>query len=137
VNFVLDCSVTMCWLLEDQADRYTDSVLDSLKDGSAYVPILWNYELANVLVLTEKRKVVSRLQSLRFLGLLRNLNILIHTLQDLKYEETLVHLGRAYSLTAYDTAYLKLAMTRGLPLATKDQALRQACQKAGVDLYKP
>ncbi len=137
MNFVLDCSVTMAWLLEDQADRYTDTVLDSLEKRSAYVPVLWNYEVANVLVTAEKKKVVSRLQSLRFLDLLRNLGILIQTLQDLKYEETLVHLGHTYSLTAYDTAYLRLAMTRHLPLATSDHALRRACVKAGVELYKP
>ena len=41
-------------------------------------------------------------------------------------------LARAESLTAYDAAYLELAMRKGLPLATKDQALVQAARNCGV-----
>jgi predicted nucleic acid-binding protein len=137
MNFVLDCSVTMAWLLEDQADSYTDSVLDSLQKRSALTPVLWSYEVANVLVTAEKKRIVSHSQAARFLELLRNLNISIQALHDLKHDEMLVDVGRAYSLTAYDGAYLKLALNRGLPLATRDAALRQACTKAGVALYRP
>jgi len=43
-------------------------------------------------------------------------------------------LGEAYGLTAYDAAYLELALRRGLPLASQDVALRKAGQKAGCRL---
>jgi predicted nucleic acid-binding protein len=44
-------------------------------------------------------------------------------------------LGRAQNLSAYDAAYLELAMRRGLPLATLDQRLRNAAAAVGVQLY--
>jgi predicted nucleic acid-binding protein len=41
-------------------------------------------------------------------------------------------LALAYSLTAYDAAYLELALRKGLAIATFDQRLKQAAQKAGL-----
>ncbi|MBI5583385.1 MAG: type II toxin-antitoxin system VapC family toxin [Deltaproteobacteria bacterium] len=38
-------------------------------------------------------------------------------------------LALAYSLTAYDAAYLELALRKGFPLATFDQRLKPAARK--------
>lgn len=43
-------------------------------------------------------------------------------------------LSRAQHLTAYDAAYLELAMRLGLPLATTDRELRRAAARLGVSL---
>jgi predicted nucleic acid-binding protein len=43
-------------------------------------------------------------------------------------------LARTHGLTAYDAAYLELAMREGLPLATQDDALRSAAEQAGASL---
>ena len=45
---------------------------------------------------------------------------------------TLDELAARHGLSAYDAAYLELAMRRGLPLATRDDALLAAMTKAGV-----
>lgn len=137
MNFVLDCSVTMAWLFEDQADRYTEAVLESMEVGAALVPVLWTYEVANVLMVGERKKIVTASQSTQFLDLLHNLNICFQPIHDVKYDETLLSNGRSFGLSAYDTAYLSLAMSRGLPLATRDKGLVQACSKAGVGVYRP
>ena len=50
--------------------------------------------------------------------------------------ETLA-LARAEELTAYDAAYLELAMRHGLPLATRDAALRRSAARLGVSLLPP
>ena len=39
-----------------------------------------------------------------------------------------------YRLTAYDASYLELAIRHGLPLATRDAALRAAASSCGVPL---
>jgi predicted nucleic acid-binding protein len=44
-------------------------------------------------------------------------------------------LARSRSLSAYDAAYLELAMRRGLPLATLDEKLKAAGAVNGVPLY--
>jgi len=45
--------------------------------------------------------------------------------------------SREYRLTAYDAAYLYLALERELELATLDEALIRACKNAGVALVQP
>jgi predicted nucleic acid-binding protein len=47
--------------------------------------------------------------------------------------DTLV-LARAERLTLYDSAYLELAVRRGLPLATRDQDLAAAAKRAAVTI---
>ena len=46
------------------------------------------------------------------------------------------HLSREHSLTAYDAAYLDLALDSGLPLATLDEDLVRACKKVRVRLVQ-
>jgi predicted nucleic acid-binding protein len=48
----------------------------------------------------------------------------------------LQRLSREHGLTAYDAAYLDLALDSGLPLATLDEDLARACQKARVRLVQ-
>jgi predicted nucleic acid-binding protein len=45
-------------------------------------------------------------------------------------------LGRQYGLSAYDAAYLDVAMRNGAPLATLDGGLRKAGRKAGVEIFR-
>ncbi|HEX5035891.1 MAG TPA: type II toxin-antitoxin system VapC family toxin [bacterium] len=137
MNFVLDCSITMAWLFEDQAERYTEAVLESLEKKAALVPFLWSYEVANALAAGERRKIVTASQSTRFLELLHNLQIAFQPVHDLKHEELLLSKARNFGLSSYDASYLALAMSRGLPLATRDKALLAACSKAGVEVYRP
>jgi predicted nucleic acid-binding protein len=46
----------------------------------------------------------------------------------------ILSLARAQELSAYDAAYLHVAITHGLPLATLDEALRRAAAACGVAL---
>lgn len=41
-------------------------------------------------------------------------------------------LARAEGLTTYDATYLELAIRRGLPLLTRDEALIRAAERSGV-----
>ena len=53
--FVLDCSIAVAWLFEDEAKPQTDALLDRLKDDGAHVPGLWRLEIGNVLASAERR----------------------------------------------------------------------------------
>ena len=44
-------------------------------------------------------------------------------------------LAAAHHLTPYDAAYLELALHLGLPLASQDQRLIAAAERAGVPVY--
>lgn len=134
ISFVLDCSVTMGWCFKDQSNGYTQRCLEALAKRSVVVPKIWHYEVTNVLVVAERRKKISSADSARFLQLLSDLPIQISDHSSL-IEQSLLLIARKYALSAYDAAYLELAMNQGLPLATLDLSLKEACKKSGVKLF--
>jgi predicted nucleic acid-binding protein len=135
-GFVVDCSVTMAWYFRDQADAYCDSVLAALKSGEATVPSIWPLEVANVLLIGERRKLITRTDTVTFLGTLAQLRIAVDEETPRRALGPILALGCEQGLSAYDAAYLELALRLGLPLASRDQALKKAARAAGVALVK-
>lgn len=132
-RFVLDCSVAMAWCFESEADAYTDAVLGSLPGRTAVVPALWPLEVANVLLVAERRRRLRGADVVRFLDLLGELPIVVDGPVGIRDLAALMALGREHRLSAYDAAYLHLAMRERLPLATHDRALRAAARAVGVE----
>ena len=134
MSFVLDTSVTMAWLFEDEATRQSEALLDRLETDEALVPSLWTDEVGNVLVMAEQRKRITEAQGRRFAELLESLPIRIADSHTLKLWGGAVIVARAHKLSVYDGAYLDLAMREGLSLATLDKDLKTAARKSGVDV---
>ena len=132
MSFILDASMAMAWLFEDEATPGSEAVLDRLAEEAALVPPLWPYEVGNVLVAAERRKRITEAQSRQFLGLLQGLPIRVASHGPLRAWDGALATARAHRLSAYDGAYLDLAMVEGLPLLTQDKALRAAALEAGV-----
>jgi predicted nucleic acid-binding protein len=129
---VVDASVALAWCFEDEANAHTEAVLDLLADDTAIVPSLWELEVSNVLLLGERRGRLTESQTTRFVALLGQLPILVDSAStDMA---AVIALGRQYTLTAYDAAYLALAQREGVPLASLDRKLREAAQVSGVRL---
>lgn len=111
---------------------YALKVLDALKHTSATVPGLWALEAANVVAKAEAKGLVTEARTQVFVAALMRINITTdaatanHALSDT------LNLARRYKLSAYDAAYLELALRRGLPLATLDGDLVKAARKAGI-----
>lgn len=138
MNFILDNSVTMRWLLRDGSpdnQRYAEQVLSSLETGVAGVPSLWWLELANVVARCERKGLVLQSDSEQFLRLLAAQSIQECPLPGKVLLEKTIALARQHGLSSYDSAYLVMAMHLQLPLATLDAALREAALKIGVALY--
>lgn len=134
-DLVLDASLALQWFLEDETDRkYSLQVLASLNTKRAVVPVLWFYEVGNGLLMEQRRKRITTQQAEAFLKNLRRLPI-DATEQTASEILELPNLARQYALTNYDPAYLALASRTGLPLATNDNALREAARQAGVRLF--
>lgn len=131
-RFVLDCSVVMAWCFESEADPYTDSVLRALSRRTALVPAVWPLEVMNVLLVAERRRRLGGGDVIWFLDLLGGLPIVVDGPVSIPDLVVLLALGREHRLSAYDAAYLHLAMREHLPLATRDRALRAAARAAGV-----
>lgn len=134
--FVVDASVTMSWCFEDEATSYTESVLEQLRVTSAAVPAIWPLEVANILLLGERRGRVPRPKTESFVRVLQELQVSVENGAPATMLGPVLQIGREYGLTSYDAAYLELAMRRGLPLATLDRRLADAAGRAGVELVE-
>mgnify|MGYP003347308024 FL=1 len=131
-GFVLDCSATLPWVFANEAKPATDALLDELASGGhAWVPGLWHLELANALLGARLRGLIDKAGMEKFLATLRSLDIEVDDDTTSVAWTGILALGEAYGLTAYDAAYLELALRKGLPLASLDLQLRKACAKAG------
>lgn len=73
-----------------------------------WVPAIWLPEVGNLLLRAQRRK-----------------------------RTALDELAAHHGLSAYDAAYLELALRRGLPWATQDKVLSAALIKAGVAVAAP
>lgn len=134
-GFVLDCSVAMSWCFEDEVSVYADLVLDALKDTEAVVPSLWPLEVANVLSVAERRSRLSESQMTRAITLFQALPIRVDTLTAQQALGSTLSLARKHGLSAYDAAYLEVAMREGLPLATADKQLLKVVKACGITVY--
>ncbi len=125
MSFVLDSSVALSWLLPDEANERTDALADALEQANAYVPGIWSLEVGNALLMAQRRKRVSDSEFKRCVAALSALPIEVDVGAELP---GVLSIAQRFGLTSYDAAYLELAQRRGLPLATLDDRLRQACK---------
>lgn len=136
MKFVLDCSITMAWCFEDESNNYTELVLDSLLKGyEAKVPPLWRLEVSNVLLLAMRKKRINSLIANNFKNSLSNLPIKIDESASDRVFDTVFELGKELNLTAYDAAYLELALREKLPIATQDTALIKAAKQQKITIF--
>ncbi len=135
--FVLDCSLTVAWFFEDETDDYAQAVEDSLTSAAAIVPTLWPLEVANALLMGERRKRATEAKVTTFLGLLKSLPIAVDDETAGRAWQESIQLARTHHLSVYDAAYLELALRRGLPLATLDDRLQAAADAVGLGAYGP
>ena len=135
MQFVLDCSVAISWCLVDENDDYADAILTMMPDSEAFVPGIWSLEIANTLVVAERRNRMITKQSEQAIALLQSLLIQVDLFTDAKALNATLKLARQEGLAAYDAAYLELALRLQLPLATTlDTRLAEAATRCGVGL---
>jgi predicted nucleic acid-binding protein len=136
-GLVLDCSVALAWCFPDEQAPYPQSVLDSLAATAAAVPSLWFLEVANALLVGERRGRCTAADVATWLGFLGALPIHADPETTARAWSDTLRLARTYNLSAYDASYLELAVRHGLPLAALDGKLKNAATAAGVALYTP
>jgi predicted nucleic acid-binding protein len=136
-QWIVDASLTLGWYLKDEDDRsYNLDVLAGLKTNEALVPFLWTYEVANGLVMAHRRKRLAESDIATILQSLKALPITVDA-PDADKVMQLPVLALKHQLTAYDTAYVELALRLKLPIATKDAAMKRAMTTCGIETVKP
>jgi predicted nucleic acid-binding protein len=133
-QFVLDASMTLSWCFRDEANPASLALLDRMATDAALVPAFWHLEVANVLVIAERRGRITLERADDFLRELSVLEIEIDHETAGRSFSHLLPLCRDHALTSYDAAYLDLARRRRLPLATRDADLIRVAERLGVPL---
>ena len=131
MSFVADASITASWILPDERHELALRCYRMLETTAIVVPVLWRFEVWNLLVAAERRKRVVPSFTDNALLLLEEYTII----EDGETApEKAVALARTFSLTVYDATYLEVAQRLRLPLATLDRRLEAAARSADVEL---
>jgi predicted nucleic acid-binding protein len=133
---VLDASVTLAWLFDDEHDfdRIAAGSLQIVERDGALVPTIWVLEVANGLRNGERRGRFEQREVARFTNRISVLSIDVDDIDRDYAFGPLLAVARQYNLSVYDATYLDLAIREGLPIATLDRALERAAHEAGVEL---
>jgi predicted nucleic acid-binding protein len=124
----------LSWCFEDERSPDADLLIDKVGAEGAVVPDLWHLEIANGLVSGERRCRIKPAESAAFVAMIEALPIDTDETSARRALHETISLAREHRLSAYDAAYLELAMRLGLPLATGDRSLAAAARRAGVVL---
>ena len=129
-GFVVDASVSAAWFLPDEATPYTEAALQATATDEVWVPAVWLLEMGNLLLNAQRRKRIGDAKRRELVAAASVLRLRVD--REPVSMVTLDALAARHKLTAYDAAYLELALRRQLALATLDAALVASLSAAGV-----
>lgn len=119
----------MAWIFADERDAYALAVADHVERRGAFVPALWRWEVQNTLLSAARRRRITYEALAEHLIDLQSVNVAVESASQFGVE---LSLAREHRLSVYDAAYLEVAIRRGLPLATTDEALARAARAERV-----
>jgi predicted nucleic acid-binding protein len=137
MRLVIDGSTALGFLLADERPDVALKALDAMENGTpTVVPAHWHVEVANGLIMAERRKRASQADITEALNLVAGLPVVTDDETARRAVSDTAALARQYGLTIYDAAYLELAMRHGASLASTDGDLIKAAAAAGVPIFK-
>ena len=134
MTLVVVASIAAAWLLPDEGDDACDRVLGRIQTSYGIAPSIFRHEVRNILLLAQRRHRIDAVMMGTLLVELAGLPVQDRGPGD---DADVVRLARVHKLTAYDAAYLALALGTGLPLATLDRAHAVAARACNVALLGP
>lgn len=129
---VLDASFVLALVLDKTDDRDVLAVGERISRDGAVVPSHWHVEIANSVVMAERRKRITADDVALTFDDLRAFSITVDDDGLTRLWRETVALARTHRLTMYDAAYLELAIRRSLPLASLEKGLVAASRIVGV-----
>lgn len=124
IDFVVDASIILAWLLPDEREEMVNRIFASyrVKKSHIYAPKLLIYELMNGLKSAILRKRIDWLKAKRAIEVFKQMKF---DLIDQGGEEvTIVKLANKLNLSVYDAAYVVLAKKLKVKLMSLDKKLQ-------------
>ena len=133
---VVDASIALSAILPDEFDRRANDAWELIVTGGALVPSHWPLEVANGLLIAQRRKRITDSDRRDTISDLMGMPLSMgdRTIE-MAWSDASV-LASRHHLTVYDASYLELSMRAGLPLATLDDELRRAARKERVPVLE-
>ncbi len=132
-RFVADASIVIAWIHPTQATDESNAWLAHVAGGSELVePAIWPLEIANALLVLQRRKRLTAGERDESLRLVRAIPVTIDHSSSERALTALSELGQKESLSVYDAAYLDVSVRLKLPLACKDGPLAAAATRNRV-----
>lgn len=128
--FMVDNAVVVGWYFSTQCTDYSEAVWERLLAETAHVPVLWVLEFSNVLRKAVMSRKIDIAAAEEIAPIQVELPLIVH--EELPTPMDNLWLALKHGLSSYDANYLQLAIDLKLPLATRDESLREAAQAMGV-----
>jgi predicted nucleic acid-binding protein len=128
-RLVVDASLCAAWILPDEHSPEADRILnEALEPGgpTLYAPVLWSYEMLNLLKSALKRNRIDKPDAEKAVKLLNQVPIQLISPGDAENARRIFEMACRYDLSAYDASYLELADRLGCPLKSDDKKLNEA-----------
>ena len=119
-------------MLPEEGDETSDALLDAIVESGAAAPALWPLEVADILLVKERRGTLTFKTRTAAYRVLRDLPVEIDGQTVARAWSDTFSIAIRHGLTVYDASYLELAIRLGLPLASHDRSLRNAAASCGV-----
>jgi predicted nucleic acid-binding protein len=134
VNYILDSSFCGAFIMPDEeSQKVTQFFTTAEEDSLIYVPTLFWFEISNLLTTAIKRKRITQDDIDDLLKLLPRSKFTTDYSFGAGYSKTVAAFAAEYKLTSYDASYLELALRKRAVVGTLDDALSNACVKAGLE----
>jgi predicted nucleic acid-binding protein len=134
-TLVVDGSAMLGVVLVDEHSHITAATIEALRKPRLLpIPAHWWIEVANGLLMAERRKRITRVDLTEAIGFIRTFPLVVDPETDTRVAGETLALARQYNLTIYDAVYLELAIRHSSILATSDKALARAAEATGVEL---
>ena len=131
---MLDACAVIAWAFREEGASL-DALITKVTEESAVVPAHWLLEVVNALLMGERCGRIKPGQREEILAHIIQLPIRVDEETSLRGWREIPELAVRHGLTAYDAAYLELALRLDVPLATLDQDLARAARTAKVRLF--
>lgn len=132
MSLVLDASMAIAWLAQDEDEPSADTAMDQVKRLGGWVPSIWSLEVTNILLQNVRRGRFNESDLDEILEDLKALPLQIDQGAAIDALGATIALARKHSLTTYDACYLELAIRKKVSLATLDRALIASARAEGI-----
>ena len=130
---VIDSSIGISWVHPGQATSASDRLLAECEAGAIiHVPLLWFVEMANGLLVLQRRRKMTSAERISALERLEDLQLQVDDESARAAFHEVSALADKHGLSAYDATYLELAIRLKLNLASRDDLLCRAATASGI-----